>query len=315
MKEVFLGDAIRQRRLDMGLTQEQLSEGICEQATICRFERGTQTPSHNRIKTLLQRLGLPGDRYFALLSLNEEQIKALQDDINACKIRFHLSNDKNRSLIRKQVWERLTELENIMEPDDQITRQYILSTKVAVDRPNKPYPLAEQLEMLMGAIRLTVPRFELEEIGHFRFSGDELGIIAQIAHSYSKMGQSRRAIDIYQQLYQYVERNNRKLPTYAEQFCLISSNYAIELGKEKRFEEAVEIANRGWHACVEHRHYLFLPFFLTVTAEYYCFLGDKEKSIEFYRQAYYLFKSIHDEYHLEILKKEIRDRLNLDPLS
>ena len=30
MKEVFLGEVIRQRRLELGLTQEELCEGICE---------------------------------------------------------------------------------------------------------------------------------------------------------------------------------------------------------------------------------------------------------------------------------------------
>ena len=40
MKEVFLGEVIRQRRLELGLTQEELCEGICEPMTISRFEIG-----------------------------------------------------------------------------------------------------------------------------------------------------------------------------------------------------------------------------------------------------------------------------------
>lgn len=49
MQEIFLGEAIKQRRLKMGLTQEQLCEGICEPITISRLENGRQTPSRNRI--------------------------------------------------------------------------------------------------------------------------------------------------------------------------------------------------------------------------------------------------------------------------
>ena len=59
MKEIFLGEFIKQRRLELGLTQEQLCEGICEPMTISRIENGRQTPSRNRINALLQRLGLP----------------------------------------------------------------------------------------------------------------------------------------------------------------------------------------------------------------------------------------------------------------
>ncbi len=38
MKEVFLGEVIRQRRLELGLTQEELCEGICEPMTISRLK-------------------------------------------------------------------------------------------------------------------------------------------------------------------------------------------------------------------------------------------------------------------------------------
>ena len=36
MKNVFLGEYIKQRRLDLGLTQEQLCDGICEPVTLSR---------------------------------------------------------------------------------------------------------------------------------------------------------------------------------------------------------------------------------------------------------------------------------------
>ena len=40
MKNVFLGEYIKQRRLDLGLTQEQLCDGICEPMTLSRLENG-----------------------------------------------------------------------------------------------------------------------------------------------------------------------------------------------------------------------------------------------------------------------------------
>lgn len=77
MREVFIGEYIKCRRLEMGLTQEQLCEGICEPITISRLENGKQTPSRNRIKAILQRLGLPDDHYVALISKAEEKISNL----------------------------------------------------------------------------------------------------------------------------------------------------------------------------------------------------------------------------------------------
>lgn len=74
---------IRQERLKRGITQEQLCAGICEPITVSRMENGKQTPSYSRICAFLQRLGLPDDRYFALLSKNEMEIKVLQDELRA----------------------------------------------------------------------------------------------------------------------------------------------------------------------------------------------------------------------------------------
>ena len=48
MEQVFLGDYVRQRREDLGLTQGQLCEGICEPITISR-----KSIRPRRVETLL----------------------------------------------------------------------------------------------------------------------------------------------------------------------------------------------------------------------------------------------------------------------
>ena len=45
MKNVFLGEYIKQRRLDLGLTQEQLCDGICEPMTLSRLEMANRLPA------------------------------------------------------------------------------------------------------------------------------------------------------------------------------------------------------------------------------------------------------------------------------
>lgn len=84
MQNYKLGEYIRQRRLDLGLTQEQVCAGICESVTLSRFENGKQTPSRNRINAILQRLGLPDDRYYALVTPEELEIEALKKEIVSC---------------------------------------------------------------------------------------------------------------------------------------------------------------------------------------------------------------------------------------
>lgn len=159
MKNVFLGEYIKQRRLDLGLTQEQLCDGICEPMTLSRLENGKQTPSRNRINALLQRLGLPDDRYFALLSKNELEMEALQKEIVACNANHRV----------EEGFETLKKFEQIADHDDQIAQQFILRSKVLLGRLDQRYTPQEQIDLLMQAIRLTVPRFNLDEIERFFF--------------------------------------------------------------------------------------------------------------------------------------------------
>ena len=180
MKNVFLGEYIKQRRLDLGLTQEQLCDGICEPMTLSRLENGKQTPSRNRINALLQRLGLPDDRYFALLSKNELEMEALQKEIVACNANHRV----------EEGFETLKKFEQIADHDDQIAQQFILRSKVLLGRLDQRYTPQEQIDLLMQVIRLTVPRFNLDEIERFFYSTDEIKIINQIGIAYSDDGQN-----------------------------------------------------------------------------------------------------------------------------
>ncbi len=107
MKEVYIGSIIRKRRQELGLTQEQLCRGICETVTLSRIENGKQTPSRSKLNALLQRLGMPGERYYALLSEQEMKISNLQTEIVSCNVLGQ----------REQGLKKLDELERMMEAD------------------------------------------------------------------------------------------------------------------------------------------------------------------------------------------------------
>ena len=116
MKEIYIGSIIRKRRQELGLTQEQLCRGICETVTLSRIENGKQTPSRSKLNALLQRLGMPGERYYALLSEQEMKISNLQTEIVSCNVLGQ----------REQGLKKLEELERMMEADDHLTRQFVL---------------------------------------------------------------------------------------------------------------------------------------------------------------------------------------------
>lgn len=268
MKNVFLGEYIKQRRLDLGLTQEQLCDGICEPMTLSRLENGKQTPSRNRINALLQRLGLPDDRYFALLSKNELEMEALQKEIVACNANHRV----------EEGFETLKKFEQIADHDDQIAQQFILRSKVLLGRLDQRYTPQEQIDLLMQAIRLTVPRFNLDEIERFFYSTDEIKIINQIGIAYSDDGQNKKAADIYYQLLKYVRKHFEEIITSVGILPMVYFNYARVLDLCGRYEDSAECAEEGRKACLKYGHYQYLPHCLEIQAECAHFMGDDKKA-------------------------------------
>lgn len=312
MQEVFLGEAIRKRRLALGLTQEQLCEGICEPITISRLENGRQTPSRNRINALLERLDMPADRYFALLSRNELEVEALHKQITACNVRFFKANRTEQAAIREAALEAHRELEAIMEADDTISRQLLLRSRVILGKEDGPYNPAEQRAILLDAMRLTHPKFDPEEINLYLYTTDEIKIINQLALTFAAEDDHLGAIAIFRQLYNYIHKHFQNIPPIRAHLAMVAFNYAQELVVSGQYRKTLEIAQEGRQICVDYGHYQSMPGLLAVTAEAYHFLGEDEKSREIYIQAYYLSKALGDYSGVEGTRADAKKYLNLE---
>ena len=297
MKEFPIGEVIRQRRIELGLTQEELCEGIYEPPTMSRIETGRQTPSRTKLNVLLQRLGLPDDRYYALLSDNETKIADLQKEIVSCNV---LGKEKKGL-------EMINELEEIADPQDTTIQQFILRSKVILGKLEngeiKPYSFEQKLEILFQAIHLTSPRFNIEE---GLYGLDEVKVINQIALTYSRNDEHKKAIDIYYQLLRYIKKHFQNILQSGGLLPLVCYNYARELDLVKRYEDALEIAQLGWQACVQYGQYRNLPVIIALMSECYHFLNDDKKSIEYYRQAYYIHKAIGNEKSIGVIMSETK---------
>ena len=173
MKQIHIGQIIRQRRIELNMTQEELCAGICETATMSRIENGKQTPTPGKLKALLSRLGLPSEKYYAMMSENELEIERLKNEIIDCN---------TRGLCQEGL-EKIQKLLTLTDDSDFITHQFILRSKVLLGKEENgsivPYSMEAKLELLFRAIKITVPAFDIDEIGRQWYSMDEIKIINQ----------------------------------------------------------------------------------------------------------------------------------------
>lgn len=311
MNSLPLGQAIKQKRLALGLTQEQLCEGICDIVTISRLENGRQEPSRSRLRALLQRLGLPDEHYYVLGTPKEQEIEALETEIVSLNVRYSRSLGEEKQRTRQFALERLHTLETLLQNDDGFSRQSILRSKILLGREDGPYSPQEQITMLTEAIRLTVPRFSLDSISGGLYSVEEVKLINHLGIAYSAAGERDTALSIFRQLLDYA-RDHFRNTSYAGQFVTLAAfHYARELGLAKHWEEAIAVCGEGWKCCVDYGHYLCLPDFIAVQAECRYFLGEPEESKKLYRKAYYLYLALGDENGQELVRQEAAERLQL----
>lgn len=312
MREVLIGEYIRSHRKKQGITIEDLCAGICSVSTLSRLERGKQTPSRATVNALLHRLGLPEDRVFVLVSEHDREIKALKRDIQASVIEFEKAEREVRPQLRERIMAELKRLEEITDEDDAIDRQYILSTRITLGPPDGPYTPAQRRRLLEKAIRMTVPGFRLDKVEKFRYRLEEMTLLNMLARTFSMEGKREEAIGLYDRLLQNIEKNGRELEDYGSIFCLVAYNYAINLTLAGKYKDALELTERGQQTSIHYKDYMFLPGFLATQAECQFFLGDQKKSTNLYIRAGYLLDILGNKRDLDILRKEMREHLEMD---
>lgn len=312
MRELLIGEAIQRKREELGLTQEQLCEGICEPVTLSRLENGKHSLGHNRMKALLQRLNMPEGRYYALVASQEEAIRTVRKEVRSCTGRFVRAAGDQKKQAWKLAMRQLEKLEELAGKDDNITRQFILSFRTTLGTEDGPYPLEERLSMLMEALRLTIPRFDLKKVGTHRYSVDETEIINQIAGTYSAAGEHEKALGIYRQLLDYTRKDMDQLPNYAPHLTLCAYNHARELVLCEYYHEAIQAAEEGKQISINYVYYQFFPSLLALLGECYYQVGELEQSRERYLQAHYIYEALGDQRNLKIIDPDIRERFGIE---
>lgn len=245
MKAYNIGLFIKKKREEQHIRQEDLCRGICDKSTLSRIERGKQEPSSGILGVLLQRLGINEDQLAVLLGPKDFEISDLQKEIVA------LNSQKEY----EKAAEKIRRLEQLVEPTDKITQQFILRCKVLAYFP-EDYPASRDL--LLQALSLTLPDFDFDHISDYLLGIEEVKILNQIANSYSEAGDRRFAIHIYRQLFEDPRKRLFNIEAELTLLPLLAYNYSRLLGLERRYEEEIEIATLGQKTCIKYNKCQYL---------------------------------------------------------
>ena len=298
MKAYNIGLFIKKKREEQHIRQEDLCRGICDKSTLSRIERGKQEPSSGILGVLLQRLGINEDQLAVLLGPKDFEISDLQKEIVAL----------NSQREYEKAAEKIRRLEQLVEPTDKITRQFILRSKALVYFPRN-YPASRDL--LLQALSLTLPDFDFDHISDYLLGIEEIKILNQLANSYSEAGDRRFAIHIYRQLFEDPRKRLFNIEASLTILPLLAYNYSRLLGLERRYEECIEIATLGQDICIRHNRCQYLGGLLLNIGYALHELGRDEESKSALTDAYYANRVMKKYSSCKVVQTYAKDNLNL----
>lgn len=229
------GDIIRARRKVLGLSQEELSEGICDPVTISRIEKGKVAPKKQVYQKLLERVGMTGDRFELTIQVERPELLA-EADI-ACGLMTLGYN--------KEAEEILGELEKKMEGGDKFSLQYVKSLKATALYSQKKITPEEHSRLQEEALYLTVPKVSLENLADWSFSFQEVRTINLLVHSYDRDGRREKGIALLEILKKQYEEKPFPLEYYVACYEAIMYNLGNLLGNAGRYKEAIAASEKG----------------------------------------------------------------------
>lgn len=233
--EVYnMGEVIQKRRKSLGITQEQLSEGICSVQTLSRVENGKNRISWEKFKKLMERLGMPSEKYSLVIEV---------DDIESIEFEKEIFQ-----LINKQEYENayilFHKLEKKLDKNEKSNQQYLLGIGAILDYQLKKISLQEKMKQLEDAIQITIPCYECRVLKNGVYTRIEIIILYNIALCFQEKDE-KKGIRLLKELEEYLEEisiNNRE---YKKLKVVILYNLSHLLRQNGNYEESKKVGNMG----------------------------------------------------------------------
>ncbi len=226
-----IGEVIQKRRKSLGITQEQLSEGICSVQTLSRVENGKHQISWEKFKRLMEKLGMPSEKYSLVIKVDDMESIEYEKEIF--------------QLISKQEYEKANilfhKLEKKLDKNERVNQQYLLGIGAVLDYQLKKILLQEKRKKLEEAIQITIP-YKCKVLKNGIYTQIEVIILYNIALCFQEENE-KEGIRLLKELKEYLEETSINSREYKKLKVIILYNLSRLLRRNGNYEESKEVGN------------------------------------------------------------------------
>lgn len=311
------GDVIRLTRNAVGMTQEELSDGICSVETLSRIENNRHKIKRDIYRKLMERMerGIHDNCAVCMgndMSLLEEYI-LLEDTLS-----------KREYDISKQYLAHICEKIS----DSVVDRQYLKRVRALVDYELGEISAQAFIKQLQEAMEMTIPAYESYLWGDQRgkiypYREQEILILMGMGIAYYDVGELDKDIIIYETIIRSLDAGYMDEKNAAELKLINLANLARPLGKLGRYEEALAKAEEGLNMAISRGYAHGLVELMMGTAGYKMRIAktgvdtkrkqqELEETKKMMQQAYYIAAARKDKYNLKSIVENLRYHFGLE---
>ncbi len=223
-----IGDVIRIRRKMFGMSQEKLSEGICDSRTISKLEHHISKPQKEIVQKLFDRLNLS----------TELCRKELVTDKQEAMEKYSELKVQNMNENSEQVMKIIEELKQMISLEVPTNQQAITRNEVICRYNKKEMDISECISQIIKSLELTVPYKAAIKLGEKYLTNEELtciqNIMAKADNSFFELRECEQAlVDMCYQM---------KYPmNHIRIYELVFSTVSSKLGNDREYEISDEM--------------------------------------------------------------------------
>lgn len=237
-----VGEVIRRTRESLGMTQEELCDGICDVVTLSRIENGRNTPSRANFELLMERMGRSGKKYLPFVRSGDIRDHLLREELERLVSIF----DYQRA---KHVLDKLTQH---LEKEDTVNYQYILRMQAAIEYRLGLISVSERRNLLEKALQCTGCTFTKRKWKNGNMTEQEIGIICNIAMTYMEEEQYEKSIEILENLKRYLD--NVYFENKIRIYRLVISNLGHAFGRIGDVKQAKELKTQALKLAIKENN-------------------------------------------------------------
>ena len=280
------GKTIKEARLKAGMTQEQLSEGICTVLSLSRIENGSSGVSPVTFQALMAHAGAPCEVYLIFTSRTDfdcfYSLKRARYFLNSWQL--------------QECYDELAAIESKSFADNKLYYQEWLYLYGSLLIRSGCHEHSDIYAIFLEAIHTTRPEIDFADFRQLFLSTTEIELLIAIAQEFLYLNDSDTCYIICSQIASYLasaELDYLKKDFLEAEYAISYSKYLLYI---KDYEKVLSIADVYRHKMVQDSEDAPLLELTFLTALGYYYTGKKDAAYTYFKNTFYSAHAIESYY-------------------